>query len=111
MITEFKRSNKILNQAKKVTCDPYLYITEGYNFEKTNQIKLAEKSLSFAAEIDPKLMYPKYVLANFYFNHKQTEDAAKVAREILSMKIKVRSAATEQMQADMLYLLTSLPQD
>lgn len=98
----FISSNHIISLAKRSTCDPYLYLIEGNNFYKTGRFKEAEASYIFSTTIYPTLIYPKYMLVNFYLAINKKSDAIIVAKEILSQKIKVRSSATEQIQAEMM---------
>ena len=51
--------------------------------------------------IDPKLIFPRYKLSKLYIAKHDTIKTCKVATAILNMKIKVKSNATNEIQAEM----------
>ncbi len=103
----YTKSLLIINMAKKYSCEPYLYITEGDNFMKLGLNGKAEEAYSIAAKMYPSLMYPKYKLAKFYYITDNISMAKSVAQGIMKMKIKIPSPAVQEMRADMLGILAN----
>lgn len=101
----YTQSLLIINMAKKYSCEPYLYITEGDNFMKLGLSSKAEDAYNIAAKMYPSLMYPKYKLAKFYYATENIRMAKSVAEGIMKMKIKIPSPAVQEMRAGMLEIL------
>jgi len=55
----------------------------------------------------PNRFYPKYLLAKLYAEAGDTESARRLAEELLAKEPKVRSAATDEMKAEMRGLIGS----
>jgi O-antigen polymerase len=98
LMEEYEKSNELLEKARKFNTDPFIYLTLGYNNYKLGKIEEAEKYFLFADQISPLKFYPKFSLAQIYFEHKETEKFKKVANQILKQKIKVNSPSIKQMK-------------
>ncbi|WP_242691740.1 O-antigen ligase family protein [Desertivirga arenae] len=102
---QFRRSLSIIESVENYHCDPYLYLIKGDNYLQIGLFNRAEASYKYAIKIDPKLMFPKFKLSKFYLRTNQVRKAKEVAKEILSMKAKVRSEATSYMVSESLKIL------
>lgn len=104
-VGEFAHSNEMIAIANDLTCDGIAYLIQGNNFAGLKMFKESEESYRKAISIDPQLLYPRYVLVKFYLNQQNHEKACEEAKQIASMKVKVRSAATDQIKAEMIGVL------
>jgi O-antigen polymerase len=99
---QFNESNRLIQESKKLICDPFMYITEGDNYLGMSDFVNASTSYKKAISIDPKLIYPRYKIAKLYMRQQDTVSACNIAEEILHLDIKVKSSATDNIQAEML---------
>lgn len=99
---QFLQSNKQIQESKRLICDPFMYIIEGDNYLGMFEYSKAVVSYKKSISIDPKLIFPRYKLAKLYMKQYDTINACKIAEEILHMDIKVKSAATDNIQAEMI---------
>ncbi len=104
---EYVKSVAILDKTEGVVYDPFIYITKGSSYEQLDMIDKAEAAFKFASSIDPKLMYPKYLLVKLYMKEKKMKNACTMANEILKMTVKVNSNATNFMKAEVVGIAAS----
>jgi len=101
MTKQYEESNRILQRAVKISCDPMLYNIMGKNFQAMKQYGDAERCFLKAANIVPNRLYPWYLLAKLYSETGQTEKAAAAAKIVLTRKPKVDSEAIKEMRDEM----------
>lgn len=99
-ISRYEKSNIILNEALKRTCDPMVLNILGKNYQELGQYETAEKYFLRSTYRIPGRIYPHYLLFLLY---SKTEffDETKCRREadiILNQEIKVESSATREMR-------------
>jgi len=63
---EYAKSNQVLAQAIKISCDPMLYNIMGKNYQGLKNYQLSEQNFLLASHIVPSRIYPYYLLANLY---------------------------------------------
>ena len=102
---EYKKSNQILEQAVKISCDPMLYNILGKNYQNLKNYKLAEQNFLFASHIVPSRIYPFYLLANLYSESGNTQLSLLAAQKVLKKEPKVQSTAVSEMREKMLKLI------
>jgi len=102
---EYEKSNKVLEQAIKISCDPVLYIILGKNHQQLGNYKLAEQNFLLASHIAPSRIYPYYLLANLYAENGKTESAIRMAQKVLEKEPKVQSTAVNEMREKMQELI------
>jgi O-antigen ligase len=98
MTKDYEESNRILQRAVKISCDPMLYNIMGKNFQALKQYSDAERCFLKAANIVPNRLYPWYLLAKLYEETGQTDKAAAAAEIVLTRKPKTDSKAVEEMR-------------
>lgn len=102
---EYKKSNQVLEQAIKISCDPMLYNILGKNYQRLKNYKLAEQNFLMASLIVPSRVYPYYLLANLYAESGNTQRALHMAYKVLKKELKVQSTAVNEMREKMRELI------
>jgi len=102
---EYAKSNRILQQAIKISCDPMLYNIIGKNYQALKQYKLAEQNFLQASRIVPCRIYPYYLLANLYAESGNNQQAQQMAQMVLTKEPKVQSTAVSEMREKMQALI------
>ena len=102
---EYKKSNRILEQAVKISCDPMLYNILGKNYQNLKNYKFAELNFLMASHIVPSRIYPYYLLANLYAESGNTQQALFMAQKVLEKEPKVQSTAINEMREKMRELI------
>ena len=96
---------KILNMTKKLYPNTVLYTALGDSFKALGQPDEAEKAYVWASCMIPSRFYPRYLLANLYFDTNQKEKALEIANEILAKEVKINSKAIDEIRTEMLLLV------
>jgi tetratricopeptide (TPR) repeat protein len=108
MNESYKKSLGLLEQAANLTSDEILYTTQGDTYKALKNYSRAEEAYQQASLMVPAMLYPKYLLANLYEETGENEKAVRVAEELLSQKVKVESAATDEITIAMQKLIKKL---
>jgi O-antigen ligase len=98
---QHEESNRVLEQAMKISCDPMLYNVSGRNFQAQKAYAAAEKRFWQAAHIAPSRLYPYYLLAKLYAEMELREKACAMAKIVLTKEPKVDSRAVQEMREEM----------
>ena len=98
---EYEKSNWVLKQAIKISCDPMLYNILGKNYQRLGNYKLAEQHFLMASHIVPNRIYPYYLIANLYFENNKIKLALRMAKIVLEKEPKVHSTAVTEMREKM----------
>jgi tetratricopeptide (TPR) repeat protein len=98
---QYEASNRVLQKAVRIGCDPMLYNIMGKNHQAMKQYEEAEKCFLKATRIVPNRMYPYYLLAKMYLESGQSEKAGNMASIVLKKEPKVHSRAIEEMRKEM----------
>jgi tetratricopeptide (TPR) repeat protein len=98
---EYAKSNQVLAQAIKISCDPMLYNIMGKNYQDLKKYQLAEQNFLLASRIVPSRIYPYYLLANLYAESGNTQQAMFMAQKVLEKEPKVQSTAINEMREKM----------
>ena len=91
----------ILEAAKQRTANTYLYTTLGSSYQALQQYKAAETNFKLASNLNPYRFYPRYLLAQLYQNTNSPDKALTIAREIISMDVKIPSSVVETIKQEM----------
>jgi O-antigen ligase len=94
------KSNKVLQRAMQVSCDPMLYNIMGKNYQAMKQYKQAETVLIKSTRLVPSRLYPWYLLTKLYDEMGSKEKAAKTAEIVLTKEPKVQSQAVREMREE-----------
>jgi tetratricopeptide (TPR) repeat protein len=97
----YAESNRVLQQAVRISCDPMLYNVMGKNEQALKHYAEAERCFRKAAHIVPNRIYPWYLLANLYVETGETEKARATAKIVLTKEPKVQSTAVREMREKM----------
>jgi tetratricopeptide (TPR) repeat protein len=97
----YEESNRVLEKAVRIGCDPMLYNVMGKNLQAMKHYAEAERCFLKAAHIVPNRIYPWYLLANLYVETGETEKARTTAEIVLTKEPKVQSAAVREMREKM----------
>ena len=100
-----REAAKVLQFAAQSVSDPVLYSNLGDVNSRLGNTKAAEHFYQEASLMIPNRMYPKYLLALLYLKTGEEDRADSMARQIVSMPVKVRSSATDEMISKMRALL------
>ena len=94
------KSNKVLQQATKISCDPMLYNIMGKNYQAMKEYDLAEQSLLKSTRIVPNRLYPYYLLMKLYIETGDERKAREAAGIVLTKEPKVQSQAVREMREE-----------
>ncbi|MDR0421932.1 MAG: tetratricopeptide repeat protein [Proteiniphilum sp.] len=94
-------SNRVLEMAVKIGCDPMLYNIMGKNYQALGNYALAEKYFNKATMIAPNRLYPYYLLAKLYDETGDGEKVCRMAEFIRTKEAKVHSMAVDEMRDEM----------
>lgn len=81
------------NHSKLFTSDPEIYFKSGICYERLGNVDSAVSSYRQSAMLDPNKMKPRFALMRLYLKMADTVSAVRMAKEIISMPVKI---ATEQ---------------
>jgi tetratricopeptide (TPR) repeat protein len=101
----YEASNRVLEKAVRIGCDPMLYNVMGKNHQALKQYAEAERCFRKAAHIVPGRIYPWYLLANLYVEMGETAKAQETAEIVLTKEPKVQSTAVREMREKMKRLI------
>ena len=104
---EYQKSNRILEQSVKISCDPMLYNIIGKNYQSLKKFKFAEDNFIMASHIIPSRIYPYYLLANLYAEKGDRVNAIRMAKIVLETDPKVESTAVNEMREKMREIIGS----
>ena len=97
---KYAESNKILNRAMQISCDPMLFNIMGKNYQAMKQYAEAERCFIKSSHIVPNRIYPYYLMALMYMDAGETEKAIAAAQIILTKEPKVQSTAVMEMREE-----------
>jgi O-antigen polymerase len=95
-----------LQRAASLTADPYLFISLATCYENLGEDKTAEYYYHQAYYLMPYKIQALYLLANHYARLGKRDESQMIANKVLTMEIKVPSAATDQIRNEMLTLIS-----
>lgn len=104
-VGEYEKSNQVLEQAIKISCDPMLYNILGKNYQGLKKYKFAEQNFLLASHIVPSRIYPYYLLSNLYAESGNARKAMLMAQKVLKKEPKVQSTAVNEMREKMRVLI------
>ena len=102
---QYERSNAVLSEACRISCDPMLYNVMGRNYQALKQYGQAEAAFTQSANIVPNRHYPHYLLAKLYMEQGDTLKAKAKAQYVIAKEPKVPSRAIEEMKEEMKAIL------
>jgi O-antigen ligase len=97
----YEESNRVLEKAVKISCDPMLYNIMGKNCQALGQYAAAEGYFNKAALIVPNRLYPCYLLARLYDETGDGVGVCRMAELVRTKEAKVHSAAVDEMRDEM----------
>jgi len=83
-IGDSKKALRLLNQAKELTSDPFLYIHIGQLYSHFGELDLAESHIRLASDIQPTLLTPYLELARISLKRCDTSGAIYLCRSIIN---------------------------
>lgn len=98
---QYEDSNKVLENAMKISCDPMLYNVIGKNYQALGNYALAEQYFNKAAMIVPSRLYPYYLLAKLYDEMGDKRKVCQMAEFIQLKEAKIHSTAVNEMREEM----------
>lgn len=107
VLGNYNRSLEILNEAEPRLDDSDEYIYLGNSYEGNGDLNTALNCFKKASLIMPIKFYPKYRLAKIYQRMGKTQDAITMAKQILSMPVKVPSDVIMSIRNEMQQLVNS----
>ena len=96
----FEESNRVLQHATQISCDPMLYNIMGKNYQAMGDYDSAEKCLRKSALIVPNRIYPYYLLMKLHIETGDKEKALENAEIVLTKEPKVQSTAVREMREE-----------
>jgi len=106
---QYLQSNALLVNNSHLPFDPFAFILMGDNYVMLNQYDSAINAYDISSKIDPKLLYPRYLLHKAYLCAADTAKALHCAQALLKVPVKVASPATEQMRWEMTTFISRFP--
>ena len=104
---QYNESNKVLDKAVKISCDPMLYNITGKNYQAMKEYELAEKNFRKSALIVPNRIYPYYLLMKLFIETGEKEKALENAEIVLTKEPKVQSTAIKEMREEARKIFTN----
>jgi tetratricopeptide (TPR) repeat protein len=101
---QYEKSNKVLQRAMQISCDPVLYNVMGMNYQALKEYELAEQSFRKAANLVPNRLYPHYFLAKLYHEMGLKDKMESEINIVLTKPPKVESMAVEEMREEVIQL-------
>lgn len=108
MNEKYTQGLELQQKAAEFTSDEILYTTQGDTYKALKKYLKAEEVYQHASLMAPCMLYPKYLLANLYDETGQNGKAIRIAEELLSQKVKIGSAATDEISLAMQKLIKKL---
>lgn len=100
-IKSYTKSNIILDKAKRFSCDPFLYILSGSNYQQQGLFKRAEEDYLKAYRIVPNRIYPLYLLAKLYKEQGDNLKMKDMAYKVIYKKEKIPSLWVGKIKKEM----------
>lgn len=94
----YEESNRVLEKAIRISCDPMLYNIMGKNYQGMKQYTEAEEYFLKSAHIVPHRIYPYYLLTNLFLETGDREKAIRYGTIVLNKEPKVQSSAVREMR-------------
>lgn len=94
----YRDSNAILQQGARISRDPMFYVLMGNNYKSMGFPERADSAYVKAFQILPNRMYPLYQRMLLQQELGNTDLMQILARQIVEMKPKIKSPATDEMQ-------------
>ena len=98
---QYDRSNKVLQKAGRISCDPMLYNIMGKNYQALGKYQSAESCFVKAANTVPNRLYPYYLLGKLYHEMGLQKKVCEMTTYIHTKEAKVHSKAVEEMREEM----------
>jgi O-antigen ligase len=95
-----EKSNKILQRATQISCDPMLFNVMGKNYQTMKQYEQAETVFIKATQLVPSRLYPWYLLTKLYHETGLQEKVSETAEIVLTKELKVQSPAVREMREE-----------
>ena len=105
---EYTKSNRLLEQATHISCDPMLYNIMGINNQNMGNYAQAEKYFLTSSQLVPSRVYPYFLLARLYAKKGDWQQASRMANQVLTKEPKVQSTAIDEMRSEMRKLIKDL---
>ncbi len=109
LMKKYDESLIVLKKAESRLNDSDFYIFMGNNYENKGMYKDAEQSYLKASYIMPLKFVPKYRLVHIYLKTGRKEEALILAKEMLSMPVKIPSTTIDGIKQEMTELIKNNP--
>jgi tetratricopeptide (TPR) repeat protein len=104
-IKEYAKSNKIIERAMQITCDPVMYYLMGRNYQAMKEYNQAEAAFLKAANLVPNRLYPWYLLTKLYDEMGLRDKVYETAVIVQTKEPKVQSPAVIEMREEVKKLI------
>ena len=94
----YNESNAVLRKSALICNDNIIYIIMGNNYKALKCYDLAENAYKTASQMEPRKMYPLYLLLQLYETWNKQEKGKDVAKKILKYNPKNIFTATQEMK-------------
>lgn len=107
-LKEYDASNRILQEAERISCDPMILNVIGKNYQALKKYKEAEHWLLRSTHRLPGRIYPYYLLAKLYAEpaFREPDKLKQMAEIVLTKEPKVLSPAIREMRNEVKKLLS-----
>lgn len=107
-LKEYDASNRILQEAERISCDPMILNVIGKNYQALKKYKEAEHWLLRSTHRLPGRIYPYYLLAKLYAEpaFRKPDKLKQMAEIVLTKEPKVLSPAIREMRNEVKKLLS-----
>jgi O-antigen ligase len=105
---DYLRGQKMLELSKHYISNQPLYTTLGETYKILKKYSKAEEAYTHSIFMVPHKLYPRYMLAKFYFETGQKEKSLIFAEEILKKNLKIESTAASEIKKEMVELIEEL---
>jgi hypothetical protein len=102
---QYAESNKVLQRAMKISCDPMLYNIMGKNHQAVKDYNQAEACFIKASYIVPHRLYPFYLLTLLYYEMGLQDKVNEMAEIVQAKEPKVQSTAVREMRENIKQLI------
>jgi hypothetical protein len=94
----YNDSNAILKKGALIRNDNAFYIIMGNNYKELKCYNLAEEAYKTASQMEPRKMYPLYLLLQLYDTCNKQTEGKDIANKILKQNPKNTFTATQEMK-------------
>lgn len=104
----YGEAKNLLERSEKIYSNPNLYLSLAKTYTELGLLQLAEDTYWYAFYMIPHRFYPLHELTALYMQQNKKEEALTVAKQIVSMPVKISSPAVTEIKKSAVSLITNL---